>query len=198
MLKSLAAAAATLFLCAAGAEIPANRRALDEATTLLSNACEIANPADVKACHGLQNTFLLNYLRAMSGEALSMKNLATYFSGANNGEVVASKMRSCAWAMMAEMSDRPPEDGSSIDGEIDLYCHNLPENDLTAAKHLSALTWAQIERQPTTLALGAYGDTWPSLDCDQFVAAAARGQFAPPRCKPQTGPLDSSVAPLVP
>ncbi len=198
MLRTPVLAAAALLIGAAG-DIPANRRALDEASTFLSDACEISNPQDAKVCRRLQNDFLLDYLRAMSGDTLSMKKLAGYFGGHSRGEVSASKLRSCAWAVMAEMSPSPTEDGSSVDGTIDAYCQALPPNDFQAAKHLATVTSIRIEHAPAKAPKARDGDPWPGTDCDTFtVAYAARGQFTPPACKPHVGPLDSTVTPPVP
>ena len=198
MLRTPILTTAALLIGAAG-DIPANRRALDEASAFLSDACAIANPHDAKSCHALQDVFLLDYLRAMSGDTLSMKNLAAYFGHPSQGEVSMSKLRGCAWAMMAEVSPNPTEDGTPVDGMIDAYCHALPTNDFEAAKHLATITSFRIERAPARAPKARDGTTRPGTDCDTFtVAYAARGQFTPPACKPRVGSLDSAVAPLVP
>jgi hypothetical protein len=184
MLNRVTIAAISLLLAAAK-DIPANRRALEEGSAFLSNTCEVKNPADSASCRSLQDTFLLNYLRAMSGDTLSLKNMASYFSYDQFGIISTSNVTSCAWAILAQASTVPSEDGSSTDGLVDAYCHALSDNDTVAAKHLADVLGDRIDHTPTRPPHQADGDGWPGNGCDEFRRdLAARGEFAPPHCRP--------------
>lgn len=189
-----------LVLCSAvKAPYPANVRALGEADQYLPGCREGVSASNIRVCQSLQNTFRENYVRAWTGNALSMKNLAAYFAprpteaDAISAWVRPSKVESCAWAMAVQTRGVPAEDGTPIDSMRYTHCGNsLSDADIADAERRASYILHRIDTTPTH-----WTNDW-SDDCHPFdPKLAAYGRLGSARCK-RPAKLDSSVAPFLP